>query len=108
MPYVVTENCILCKYKSCAQVCPVDAFREGPNALAIDPDVCIDCNFCEPECPAKAIYPGDLLPDELRHFIELNSELSKIWPAADKTPGPLPEAEKWLGVKGKLQYLKKA
>lgn len=105
--YVVTDTCIECKYKSCVQVCPVDAFREGPNSVAIDPDVCIDCNYCEPECPVKAIYPGDLVPEQFVHFIELNAELSKIWPVATFDPGPMPDVDKWVDVKNKLPYLKR-
>ena len=58
MPFVVTENCIKCKYTDCVDVCPVDCFREGPNFLVIDPDECIDCSLCVAECPAKAITLG--------------------------------------------------
>src|SRR5690606_8738229 len=47
MPFVVTENCIKCKYTDCVEVCPVDCFHEGPNFLVIDPDECIDCTLCE-------------------------------------------------------------
>jgi ferredoxin len=59
MPFVVTDNCIKCKYTDCVEVCPVDCFHEGPNFLVIDPDECIDCTLCEPECPVNAIYPED-------------------------------------------------
>ena len=62
MPFVVTENCIKCKYTDCVEVCPVDCFHEGPNFLVIDPDECIDCTLCEPECPVNAIYPGGRRP----------------------------------------------
>ncbi|HBR97803.1 MAG TPA: ferredoxin, partial [Gammaproteobacteria bacterium] len=54
MAFVVLDNCILCKYTDCVEVCPVDCFHEGPNFLVIDPDECIDCALCEPECPAEA------------------------------------------------------
>src|SRR5207342_2738056 len=57
MTYVVTESCIKCKYTDCVEVCPVDCFREGPNMLVIDPEECIDCTLCVPECPADAIKP---------------------------------------------------
>jgi NAD-dependent dihydropyrimidine dehydrogenase PreA subunit len=60
MPFVVTENCIKCKHTDCVEVCPVDCFHEGPNFLVIDPDECIDCTLCEPECPVNAIFPEDL------------------------------------------------
>ncbi|EGQ60699.1 ferredoxin [Acidithiobacillus sp. GGI-221] len=63
MTYVVTESCIKCKYTDCVDVCPVDCFREGPNFLVIDPDECIDCTLCEPECPAGAIFRDDDMPD---------------------------------------------
>ena len=57
MTYVVTEACIKCKYMDCVEVCPVDCFYEGENMLVINPDECIDCGVCEPECPPKAIVP---------------------------------------------------
>ena len=66
MTFVVTENCIKCKYTDCVEVCPVDCFHEGPNFLVIDPEECIDCTLCEPECPAEAIYPEDDLPERER------------------------------------------
>jgi len=56
MAYVVTESCIKCKYTDCVDVCPVDCFREGPNMLVIDPEECIDCTLCVPECPVEAIF----------------------------------------------------
>src|SRR5690625_8047658 len=80
MTFVVTENCIKCKYTDCVEVCPVDCFHEGPNFLVIDPDECIDCTLCEPECPVEAIYPDDDVPDDQIHFIDLKAELSKLWP----------------------------
>lgn len=107
MAYVVTEDCILCKYTDCVDVCPVECFHEGPNFLVIDPDECIDCDLCVPECPINAIYAEDDLPENMRGFIELNIELSKIWPVITEVKAPLEEAEKWQGVEGKLQYLKK-
>ena len=80
MTFVVVENCIRCKYTDCVEVCPVDCFHEGPNFLVIDPDECIDCTLCEPECPAKAIYPEDDVPAGQEGFLALNAELSKVWP----------------------------
>ena len=78
MTYVVTENCIKCKYMDCVEVCPVDCFYEGENMLVIHPDECIDCGVCEPECPAEAIKP-DTEPG-LEKWLELNTEYAKSWP----------------------------
>ena len=106
MAFVVTENCINCKYTDCVDVCPVDCFREGPNMLVIDPDECIDCTLCEPECPANAIYSEDEVPEDQKIFIELNARLSKLWPVISETKEPFPDADSWNGKPGKLQYLK--
>ena len=107
MTYVVTENCIRCKYTDCVEVCPVDAFHEGPNFLVINPDECIDCDVCVPECPAEAIFAEDDLPDEQRQFIEINAELAAKWPVINTRKDPPADAEEWNGVEGKLQYLEK-
>jgi ferredoxin len=105
MAFVVTENCIKCKYTDCVAVCPVDAFHEGPNFLAIDPDVCIDCDLCTPECPVDAIYQEDALPDNMQHFRELNIELAQLWPVITEViPAPA-DADEWIGVPDKEQYL---
>jgi len=64
MTHVVTESCIKCKYTDCVDVCPVDCFHEGPNMLVIDPDECIDCAVCIPECPVNAIIPEEDLSEE--------------------------------------------
>ena len=107
MAFIVLENCIKCKYTDCVEVCPVDCFHEGPNFLVIDPDECIDCTLCEPECPAEAIVPEDDVPEEQVHFIELNAELSRTWPVITARKDPLPDAEEWDGVEGKLQQLER-
>ena len=107
MTYVVTESCIKCKYTDCVDVCPVDCFHEGPNFLTIDPDECIDCQLCVPECPIDAIYEESDLPEDQLNFLQLNAELSKIWPVIDKVKPPMPDARKWEGVPGKLKYLEK-
>ena len=75
MTYVVTENCIKCKYMDCVEVCPVDCFYEGENMLVIHPDECIDCGVCEPECPADAIKP-DTEPG-LEQWLRLNADLCR-------------------------------
>jgi len=107
MTFVVTENCIKCKFTDCVDVCPVDCFHEGPNFLVIDPDECIDCSLCEPECPVKAIFSEDEVPAEQRQFIELNAELAKIWPTITEVKGALPDAEAWKEQKDKFQYLER-
>ena len=107
MTYVVAENCIRCKYTDCVTVCPVDAFHEGPNFLVINPEECIDCDLCVPECPAEAIYADVDVPEDQQEFIEINAELAKLWPVINEQKEPLPDAEKWNGVKGKRQYLEK-
>ncbi len=105
MPYVVTENCIKCKHTDCVSVCPVDCFHEGPNFIAIDPDVCIDCGVCEPECPVKAISPHDRLSADQQFYLELNRELARSWPVLTERKQALPDAERWAGVSGKLSEL---
>jgi ferredoxin len=105
MPYVVTENCILCKHTDCVSVCPVDCFHEGPNFLAIDPNVCIDCGVCEPECPVNAIRPHDQLADDEQKYLTLNRELAEIWPVITERREALVDAERWADVPGKLAEL---
>ena len=77
MTFVVTEACIRCKYTDCVDVCPVDAFREGPNFLAIDPDDCIDCGACVPECPVEAIDLDADVPARWAGFVALNAERAR-------------------------------
>lgn len=105
MTFVVTDNCIKCKYTDCVEVCPVDCFYEGPNFLVINPDECIDCALCEPECPAEAIVSEDELPASQHHFLQLNAELSEVWPNITEKKDGLPDAEEWDGVPDKLNYL---
>jgi len=105
MTYVVTESCIKCKYTDCVEVCPVDCFHEGPNFLAIDPEECIDCTLCEPECPVDAIYSEDDLPKEMEHFLEINERLAQKWPVLTVQKEAPDDAEDWEDVPDKLQYL---
>ena len=107
MTFVVTDNCILCKYTDCVDVCPVDCFHEGPNFLVIDPEECIDCTLCEPECPAEAIFPEDEVPTGQEHYIALNAELAQQWPVISEKKEALEEAQKWDGVPDKYQYLER-
>jgi ferredoxin len=73
--------------------------------LFIDPDECIDCAVCIPECPVNAILPEEDVPTEQLHFIKLNAELSRKWPSITKRKAPLPEAEEWKDRKDKLDQL---
>jgi len=107
MTFVVTENCIRCKHTDCVDVCPVDCFHEGPNFLVIDPEECIDCQLCVPECPVDAIYEEDDLPEDQLNFIQLNADLASNWPVINTMKSAMVDAEKWDGVAGKLKYLEK-
>ncbi|HEX6549898.1 MAG TPA: ferredoxin FdxA [Gammaproteobacteria bacterium] len=106
MTHVVADNCINCKYTDCVEVCPVDCFHAGPNMLVIDPEACIDCGLCVPECPAEAIFPDDEVPREQELYLALNARLAAEWPVlAAKIPAP-PDAAQWDGVPDKLPLLK--
>jgi ferredoxin len=107
MTYVVTESCIKCKYTDCVDVCPVDCFHEGPNFLVIDPEECIDCTLCEPECPIDAIYAEDDLPQGQDAFLALNEELSQKWPVINISKDPPADASEWDDVEDKLQHLER-
>lgn len=105
MTHVVTESCILCKHTDCVRVCPVDAFREGPNMLVIDPDDCIDCALCVPECPVDAIFVDSDVPAEQVIFFDINARLARRWPVITRGKGALPDAQKWADVKDKRGML---
>ena len=105
MTYVVSENCIKCKYTDCVSVCPVDCFKEGPNFLVIDPDECIDCGVCVPEFPAEAIYADNDLPEDQSDFLEINARLSKTWKVITKQKSPLEDADHWKTVADKRGLL---
>lgn len=85
MAYVITDPCRGVKDKACVQVCPVDCIHEGVkeidgttyDMLFINPDECIDCGLCEPECPVDAIFADSDVPSENRHFIQLNADFFK-------------------------------
>ncbi|MFE8071817.1 ferredoxin family protein [Marinobacteraceae bacterium S3BR75-40.1] len=105
MTFVVTENCIRCKYTDCVEICPVDCFHEGPNFLVIDPEGCIDCALCVPECPVEAIVAEDeLTPDQAR-YLDINARLAQSWPVITSQKDPLPEAELWADKTGKHDML---
>jgi ferredoxin len=107
MTFVVTENCIKCKYMDCVEVCPVDCFYEGPNFLVIHPDECIDCALCEPECPINAIVSEDDLMASQKIFQPLNAELAELWPNITSKKEPPTDAKEWENVSDKYKYLKK-
>lgn len=100
MTFVVTDACIKCKYTDCVEVCPVDCFYEGENMLVINPDECIDCGVCEPECPAEAILPES---DDLLQWVEINREYAAKWPSITVKKDPLPDADAHVGEKGKFE-----
>ena len=107
MTFLVLESCIKCKYTDCVEVCPVDCFHEGPNMLVIDPEECIDCTLCEPECPVDAIVSEDDVPDGQENMLELNAELSQAWPVLAHAKEPPDDADDWQEVEEKLQYLER-
>ncbi len=105
MTHIVGEPCINCKFTDCVAVCPVDCFHEGVNFLVIDPEVCIDCGLCVPECPVQAIVSEDDLPDDWAEYVEINSKYAADWPVIDAQKDPMPTAEESRETKGKLDQL---
>ena len=105
MTFVVTEACIRCKYTDCVDVCPVDAFREGPNFLVIEPAECIDCNVCVAECPVSAIYAEEDVPADQQDFIALNARLARTWKPITRSKKALPDAQAWSEVTDKRAEL---
>jgi len=101
MTYVVNEACIKCKYMDCVEVCPVDCFYEGENMLVINPDECIDCGVCEPECPAEAIVPDSEASAE--KWVEFNRQYAAAWPNITRKGEAPVDADQWKGVEGKLE-----
>lgn len=103
MTYIVTENCINCKYQDCVTVCPVDCFYEGENFLVIHPEECIDCGVCEPECPADAIKPDT--ESGLDEWLAINTKYAEIWPNITAAGDVPPDAEEWNGKPNKAALL---
>ncbi len=108
MTHIVTEACIKCKYTDCVDVCPVDAFHEGPNMLVINPDECIDCTLCIPECPVDAIVREEDLTEKQQDYLELNARLARQWPVITQLKPALPDAQAWAGVADKRHLLEEA
>lgn len=105
MAFIVADPCIKCKYTDCVAVCPVDCFHEGNNMLVIDPEVCIDCGLCPPECPVTAIFAEEELPEKWHEFIEINAKYASQWPVIDAQKEPLPTAEAAANEEGKLDQI---
>lgn len=107
MPFVVTESCIQCKHTDCVSVCPMDCFHEGPNFLVIDPDECIDCSMCVPECPVDAIVNAEDVSESQRVFIGINARLAvdPAWRRITRAKAPLPDHEAWARVSDKRGLL---
>jgi len=95
MPYVVTDACIRCKFMDCVEVCPVDCFYEGANMLVINPDECIDCGVCEPECPAEAIVSDG--SDRAEKWVEVNRDFAGKWPNITHKSDVPADADAWKG-----------
>jgi ferredoxin len=100
MAYVVTDACVKCKYTDCVEVCPVDCFYEGENMLVINPEECIDCGVCEPECPAEAIKPES---EDLVQWLEVNREYAAVWPNISVRKDPLEDADAYKDEAGKFE-----
>ena len=103
MTYVVTENCIRCKFMDCVEVCPVDCFYAGENFLVINPDECIDCGVCEPECPAEAILPDS--DDRAMAWTEINAKYAALWPNITQKGTPPADAQEWNNRPNKTALL---
>ena len=106
MSYLVIDNCIKCKHTDCVEVCPVDCFYEADNFLAINPDECIDCGVCEPECPANAIVADNAISFEEREKWEkINREVSSWNVNITEKKDALPDHAEWDGVPNKYEEL---
>lgn len=99
MTYVVNEDCIRCKFTDCVEICPVDAFREGETMLVIDPDTCIDCGVCEPQCPEKAIKPDTDADSGL--WVEHNRRYAQAWPPILQKKAAWIDADRYRGLENK-------
>ena len=102
MTYLVTDACIKCKHMDCVEVCPVDCFYEGENMLVINPDECIDCGVCEPECPVEAIYPDSQMED-VEPWLEINTKYSEIRPNITRKGETPSDAAEWADVQNKYE-----
>tara|TARA_B100002052_G_C15820721_1_gene570363 strand:- start:310 stop:651 length:342 start_codon:yes stop_codon:yes gene_type:complete len=104
MTYIVKDECIKCKLTDCVEVCPVDCFYEGENMLVINPDECIDCGVCEPECPIDAIVSDvDYGEKDKDKWLDINKKYSGMWPNITRKKDPFPESEKFKEIKDKFE-----
>ena len=101
MTYLVNENCIKCKFTDCVEVCPVDCFYEGENMLVINPEECIDCGVCEPECPVDAIISDT--EDKDGKWLKINTKFSNEWPNITLKKDPPVDAEKYENEDNKYE-----
>ena len=102
MTYIINDKCIKCKLMDCVEVCPVDCFYEGENMLAINPNECIDCGVCEPECPIDAIEPDT--KEDASSWVDHNQKYSEIWPRITKKGKPPEDEAKWRDVPDKFKH----
>ncbi|MBX7249813.1 MAG: ferredoxin family protein [Caulobacteraceae bacterium] len=102
MTYIVTDACVKCKFTDCVEVCPVDCFYEGENFLAINPDECIDCGVCEPECPVDAIKP-DTEDEPDGKWLHINATYAKVWPNITHKKDAPPDAADYERETGKFE-----
>jgi ferredoxin len=93
MTFVVTDNCQRCRFTDCVAVCPVDCFHGDDEMLYIDPNECIDCGACVPECPVEAIFDETQLPDDKKSWIEANAKKAGGLPVINTKQDPYPGAE---------------
>ena len=106
MPHIVGDACVKCKFTDCVDSCPVTCFHETPDMLVIDPEVCIDCGACIPECPVDAIFLEEELPEDQQEYIEINRVLSTVYPVLEESGLPHPECEKYTDVTNKRHLIK--
>lgn len=102
MTYIVKDACVKCKHMTCVDVCPTDCFHEGENMLVINPDPCIDCGVCIPECPVDAITE-DFNDDPDGKWLAINLKYSKLWPQITKSRDAPADAEKYESETGKFE-----
>jgi ferredoxin len=100
MTHVVTGNCHMCRFTDCVTVCPVDCFHGDDEMLYIDPEECIDCGACVPECPVEAIYSEEEVPDDQQKWIQINADKAAGLPVVNEKMDPLPTAEEKKNMLG--------